>query len=118
MKSDKEKKRFLRGDETQRLSAGMQPDSYALRFIYGGPPTGRQKKDPYPAVQIRKIQKFFLLLSVIGWFLTCSHIFGNLLLFLSDLLIKEKLKINRRQQHRRESAVSYQRGDSLACIRE
>ena len=62
MKSDKEKKRFLRGDETQRLSAGVQPDSYAPRFYIRGTAYRETKKDPYPAVQIRKIQKIFFVI--------------------------------------------------------
>ncbi len=63
MKSDKEKKRFLRGDETQRLSAGVQPDSYAPRFIYGGPPTGRQKKIHTLRYRSGKFKNFFVIIS-------------------------------------------------------
>ena len=62
MKSDKEKKRFLRGDETQRLSAGVQPDSYAPRFIYGGPPTGRQKKRSIPCGTDPENSKIFFVI--------------------------------------------------------
>ncbi len=72
MKSDKEKKRFLRGDETQRLSAGGLPDSYGPLLYAGIARLETQKRSIPCGTDPEKLINFFVIISY--WQVPCLQL--------------------------------------------